>query len=270
MSYFSTSDNVKLYYETCGEGKPIVLIHGWSCSHLHFKDQIKFLSKKYKIVAIDLRGHGLSEVPPFGLTIDRFAKDIKELIDTLKLNKPSLVGWSMGTTIIFDFVRQFGCSNIDKLCLIDMTPKMITDNDWHSGLYGNFSPKDDLSLLCKMNAAWDKCSKAFVPNMFAKTGCKDKNLEKWAFGEALKNSPTVMVRMWLDMSFKDQRFILPSITAPTLITHGEESCLYLKENSEYLNKTIPNSKLVSFPHCGHALQLEDPEKFNKELSDFIG
>ncbi|MCY6482975.1 alpha/beta hydrolase [Clostridium aestuarii] len=270
MSYFLTSDNVKLYYETCGEGSPIVLIHGWSCSHLHFRDQIKELSKKYKVAALDLRGHGLSEVPNYGLTISRFAKDVKDFIEYLKLDQPSLIGWSMGTTIIFDFVRQFGCQNINKLCLIDMTPKIITDDEWNLGLYGQFSHKDNLDTMVGINTDWNEFSKVFVPAIFAKTGCKDKDLQDWAFNESLKNSPHVMARMWIDMSAQDHRDMLSSITVPTLITHGGESALYLKENSEYLNKNIPDSKLVTFDGCGHGLQLEDPEKFNKELMNFIG
>lgn len=269
MSYFLTSDNVKLYYEEYGEGKPVVLIHGWSCSHLYYKNQIDELSKKYKVAALDLRGHGLSEIPDYGLTISRFTKDVKEFIDYLKLDKPSLVGWSMGTTIIFDYIKQFGCDTVDKLCLIDMTPKIITDAEWKLGLYGQFTHKDNLDTLVALNADWNEFAKGFIPAIFAKTGCKDKNLLDWAFNEAFKNSPHVMSRMWIDMSSQDQRDVLGSITAPTLITCGDESILYLKENSEYLNKMIPNSKLVSFPGCGHALHLEDPKKFNKELMDFI-
>ncbi len=270
MAYFTTSDNVKLFYETKGQGKPIVLIHGWSCSHLHYKGQIDELAKTYQVTSIDLRGHGVSEVPDYGFTIDRFTKDVKELIDSLKIVKPSLVGWSMGTTIIFDYVRQFGCDELDKLCFIDMTPKIITDDDWKLGLYGKFSQKDNLDTMVALNADWAGFTKVFIPGIFAKSGCKDEKLLEWAMDEAQKNSPHVMSRMWIDMSAQDHRDILDKITIPTLITYGEESALYIKENSEYLNDEIPESKLVPFPSCGHALHIENPDKFNKELSDFIG
>lgn len=269
MSYFVTNDNARLFYEVKGEGHPIVLIHGWSCSHLHYKGQIDELSKKFKVISLDLRGHGLSEVTKNGMTISRFAQDIKELVDMLQLDKPSLIGWSMGTTVILEYVKQFSCKNLNKLCFIDMTPKIITDEKWKLGLYGKFDYKDNLDTMVAINADWEGFTKVFIPGVFAKTGCKDKKLLEWALEEAVKNSPHVMARMWIDMTAQDQRDILPQISVPVLITHGEESALYLRENSEYMNEIIPQSKLVSFPGCGHGLHMEDPEKFNAELENFL-
>lgn len=269
MSYFLTSDNVKMYYGEKGTGKPVVLIHGWSCSHLHFEKQIEELSKKFKVVYYDLRGHGLSEVPDYGLTLPRFAQDLKELIDHLNLKDVTLVGWSMGTSIIFDYVSQFGCNNIYKLCLIDMSPKLITDDNWKYGLYGKYSYEDNLNLLVELNADWNKFAGAFIPAIFAKSGCRDDKILNWAFEQAYKNSPDVMVRMWVSMSAKNYLSVLKDITVPTLITYGAESCLYPAENSEYLHKNIVKSKLVPFPKCGHYLFGEKPDMFNEELTKFI-
>lgn len=271
MAYFLVDDNAKLFYEVTGEGeKTIVFIHGWSAHHLFFKKQIPELEKKYKIVNYDLRGHGLSEVTENGYTIKRYARDLKNLIDFLDLKDVILVGWSMGTHIIFDYIRQFGCDNLSKFVIIDMTPKLITDDEYKTGLYGKFSMGDNLETLRIMNDNWADFVKAFVPGIYAKSGCRNEEDLKWNFEEAYKNSATVMTRMWISMSAQDYRDVLPKITIPTLITFGEESCLYNKDNSEYLNKMIKDSKLVGFPKCGHGLHIEDSEKFNKELKDFIG
>lgn len=269
MSYFLTSDNVKMYYDESGSGKPVILIHGWSCSHLHFKSQIEELSKNFRVIHYDLRGHGLSEVPDYGFTLPRFAKDLKELIEHLNLKDVTLVGWSMGTSIIFDYVSQFSCDNLHKLCLIDMSPKLMTDDSWKYGLYGKFSNDDNLNTMVDLNADWNKFAEAFIPAIFAKSGCKDKAMLDWAFEQALKNSPNVMIRMWVSMSTKDYLPILSNISVPTLITYGAESFLYPAENSEYMASKIPNSKLLPFPKCGHALFMENSEMFNEELKSFI-
>jgi pimeloyl-ACP methyl ester carboxylesterase len=269
MSYFLTSDNVKIYYDQVGSGKPVILIHGWSCSHLHFNNQIKELSKSFKVIYYDLRGHGISEIPDYGLTMPRLANDLKELIEHLALKDVTLVGWSMGTSIIFDYISQFGCDNLHKLCLIDMTPKIITDDIWNYNSYGNFSCEDNFKKIVRMNEDWNKLVQYFVPAMFAKSGYTDEKLINWALNEMLKSSPNAMIRIWISMTSKNYLHILKKISIPTLITCGEESVLYPPENSEYMNKEIPESKLLSFPKCGHALFLEEPEMFNDELTKFI-
>ncbi|WP_446898335.1 alpha/beta fold hydrolase [Clostridium sp. LBM24168] len=271
MSYFLTDDNTKLYYEVAGEGeKTIVFIHGWSASHLFFKKQIPVLSKTYKVVGYDLRGHGLSEESKDGYNLPQYAQDLKNLIDHLKLKNVVLVGWSMGTHIIFEYIKQFGCSSLYKIVLIDMTAKLITDDNYKDGLYGKFTHEDNLNTLEAMNTNWKAFADVFTPAIFAKSGCKDKEELDWTYKEEYKNSPTVMTRMWVSMSIQDYRDVLDKIDIPTLITFGEESCLYMPENSEYLNKMIKGSKKVGFPGCGHSLILEDPDKFNREVENFIG
>ena len=81
MDFFTTSDKVKIYYEMSGQGRPVVFIHGFSEDHKSFKIQQRVLSKDYKIISYDLRGHGNSDRVDYGLNLKRFALDLKELID---------------------------------------------------------------------------------------------------------------------------------------------------------------------------------------------
>ena len=269
MPYYVTDDNVRIYYEEKGEGKPVVLVHGWSCNRRHFKKQTPELSKRYRVVHYDLRGHGDSDVPERFLTMKQFALDLGELIDYLGLKEVSLIGWSMGVHIIWEYVKQFGCDNLGKLCFIDMTPKLITDEEWKYGLYGNYSHKNNLATLAAMCKDWGVFTDQFVPTTFAKSGY-DQDEYDWVHKQANKNTPHVMINMWIAMAIRDYRSVLPTITVPCLITYGEESQLYLPETSEYQKEQIPDAKLVSFPKCGHGLHMEDPDKFNKEVMDFIG
>lgn len=271
MPFFLTDDAVKLYYEVTGQGsKTLILVHGWSASHQFFKRQIPELSKTYRIVSYDLRGHGQSEISENGYTIARYAQDLKNLIDFLQLKDVSIVGWSMGTHIIFDYVKQFGCDNLSKLVLVDMSAKLITDDTYNLGLYGKFTHEDNLGVLVAINEDWGKFMDVFVPAIYAKSGCKNPEDLKWNFEEGAKNSTTVMARMWITMSSQDYRDMLSKITVPVLVTYGEESCLYPAENSQYIGSQIPDAKVVGFPGCGHGLMLESPEKFNQEIRNFLG
>ena len=214
-----------------------------------------------------MRGHGDSERVEHGLSMTQFAKDLKDLVNYLKLEDVTFVGWSMGTHIIWEYVKNYGCQNISQLCFIDMTPKLLTDEEWTLGLFNDFGHDKNLLALASICADWNNHAKLFIPGMFAPT-FDDSRLLAWANEEAKKNSPHVMVSMWIAMGIQDYRNVLPQITVPCLITYGAES-FYSKENSEYIESQIPNSKLVRFENCGHALHIEDDKKFNKELIDFL-
>ena len=104
MPFFTTNDGVRLHYQTSGSGKPVLLIHGLTASSLFFQKQIPALSGHFQVIAPDLRGHGLSEASTDHLTMRRLAEDLKQFIDHLKLSEISLVGWSMGVHVIFEYI----------------------------------------------------------------------------------------------------------------------------------------------------------------------
>jgi pimeloyl-ACP methyl ester carboxylesterase len=268
LACFRTEDHVDLYFEEEGKGKPVVLIHGWSASRKHFKKQINELAKYHRVICYDLRGHGDSSRVEQGLTMDQFAKDLRDLLTYLKLEDVSLVGWSMGTHIIWEYVKNYGCDNIESLCFIDMTPKLLTDEEWDLGLFGDFKHEKNLGTLASIATDWETHTQGFVPAMFAPT-FDDSEMLQWCFGEAEKNTPHVMLAMWIAMALQDYREILPKISVPSLITYGAKS-FYRKETSEYLQAQIPDATLVRFEQSGHAPQIEEAEKFNDTLLKFLG
>lgn len=271
MPYFVTEDNCKLYYELNGKGKTVVMIHGWDCCRHHFKKQLGFLRERHQVLSYDLRGHGDSDRTEFGLTLSRFAKDLKELIEYCELKDVTLVGWSMGTSIIFDYVRQFGCANLAKLCFIDMTPKLATDAEWKLGLYEDYDADAVLKDLHVMADDWENMVKAFVPALFSKTGYADEKADfEWAYKAAMKNTPHVVINMWLALAVNDYRDVLPHISVPTLITYGGSSKLYTPDVARYMGDNIPGARVMEFEGCGHALHMEEPDRFNRALAEFVG
>lgn len=270
MAYFLADDNAKIFYEIKGEGKPLIFIHGWTCNHEFFKKQVEELSKQYKVITYDLRGHGASERPENGLTMERMAKDLRNLIDYLEISNVTVAGWSMGTTIILEYVRQFNCEKLSNICFIDMTPKVISEGEWHGGLFGEFSYKDNLRHIANVAGNWPNVIEQFVPSLFATSGCRIKEDMEWSFGEVRKNTPHVVVDCWVSMSAKDYRKEISKITVPTLIARGEESAFCPKEACEFMKNEIKDVKWIDYPKCGHILFMEESEKFNKDIMEFVG
>lgn len=291
MPFFITDDHLKMYYEDRGEGKPVILIHGLTASRRHFRKQIPVLSRNYRVIACDLRGHGDSERPKDGLTLPRLAKDISELIAYLDLQDVTLVGWSLGGHVIFEYVKQFQCRNLYKIAVIDMAPKVMKADDWAhgvrgiSGKFGDFTHADNLLLMSLMSDDWERYSAMLVPRLFNRSHTMPgvnvftdadfpwKEDLPWLYEEARRNTPHVVLFLWLSLVMQDYRPQLAEIDVPCLLAWGKESNYYGEDNYAYMRASLvrsPGVTVVPFEGCGHALHIQDPERFNRALIDFIG
>ena len=94
--YLETKDGAKIYYEDHGKGQPIVLVHGWICSSKFWQKNAPELAKIFRVVTLDLRGHGNSSKTLSGHTIAQYGRDVRDVVDRLDLRNFTLVGWSMG------------------------------------------------------------------------------------------------------------------------------------------------------------------------------
>jgi non-heme chloroperoxidase len=289
MPFFAADDGVRLHYQIHGAGKPVVLIHGLTASSLFFRKQIPELAKHFQVIAPDLRGHGESETRSDHLTLLRLAQDLKGLLDGLNIAQVSLIGWSMGAHVIFEYIKNYSCNMIDKIVIIDMTPKLLASDDWHYGLPGVFSRKpgdfgqaDNLYLLSIMLNDWEAYSKVVAQRILSKSlynekmefnataDFKGKGDLPWLYEEARKNKATVIAAFWIAMAMQDYRPLLKNITVPCLLTYGKESNYYPPENCDYMQKQIPDARVIPFEGCGHALHIQDPELFNNAVLAFLG
>lgn len=291
MPFFITEDHVKLYYEDRGKGRPVILIHGLTANRRHFRKQVPVLSREYRVIACDLRGHGDSDRPKDGLTLPRLAKDLSELIAYLDLKDVTLVGWSLGGHVIFEYVKQFQCQNLHKIATIDMAPKLMKADDWTYGLrgisgnFGDFTHQDNLLLMSVMSDNWEQYSAMLIPRLFNRSHVEPgvnifidpyfpwKDDLAWLYEEARRNTPHVILFLWISMMMQDYRPQLGEITVPFLLVWGRESNYYGEDNYTYMKAALvrsPDVSVVPFDGCGHALHIQDPERFNRALMSFIG
>ncbi len=293
MPFYESRDRVPLYYEAMGSGDPVVFVHGLTANHRHFKYQVGALKETHRTVAYDLRGHGASAVPDHGLNISALAYDLKELIDYLDVSPATLVGWSLGAHVIFEFIEQFGSGDIQKIAIIDMAPRLMKQDaagdaePWafglrgFSGVFGDFGHEDNTKMMAAITESnWRDFSRNLVERLqdrkLTKNGGFDYEAEfkgkadmDWLFEQAMYNRSHVIASFWASMIVRDYRRLLDSIRLPVLITYGEGSNYYPEENSRYMHDRLKHSFLVSFPDCGHAPHLQDPERFNRILIDFM-
>src|SRR6187431_2717034 len=138
MSSFTTTDGVRLDYTESGtaHGRPVVLIAGFKAPATTWVYQLKALEGAgLHVIAFDRRGHGTSESPTFGATMQRHGADLQELLEVLDLHDAVLVGGSQGGNTIWSTVSQFGTERVAGIVIVDQTPKMLNSPDWKHGFY---------------------------------------------------------------------------------------------------------------------------------------
>ena len=263
-------DGTKIYYEAMGDPRHqnILFIHGWSCSSLYWQKQLKGLSSKYYTVAIDLRGHGRSDKPPFGYTLAYMARDVHEFIEKLNLKDVFLVGWSMGGSIVFEYLRQFKGEDLKGICIVDIGPYSWKTDDYPIG-YLDYKKRLKLTHRYSMryqDPEYD--GSGFVEKMFFQR--PDSHMLDQLKAEYKRVPAYVRSLLIMELFCSDYRSVLSQIDVPTLIILGSWS----KKGKgfpvgEYMQKKIRGSRIVSFSKSGHCPFLEVADRFNHVLSEFI-
>jgi pimeloyl-ACP methyl ester carboxylesterase len=245
-------------------GRPLVLIHGFSQCWLAWRRQLcSELAQDYRLLALDLRGHGQSETPRDGYDDTRlWAADLNAVIQTLHLEQPVLCGWSYGPLVMLDYLRHYGADAVGGLVFVNGITKLGSE------------------------AALEVISPAFlelVPGLFA-TDVEDslRSLEGLlrlcfveppaadelyqALGYNVRVPP--FVRQALFSRLVDNDDLLPALRTPTLLVHGAQDAIVLPAAVEQHRARLAHAQVCVMPNAGHAPFWDDAATFNSHLATF--
>jgi non-heme chloroperoxidase len=247
-------------------GLPIMMIHGWSQNHLCWMKQYESpLADEFRLVALDLRGHGMSERP---LEVENYnnaqlwADDVAAIIDELNLQRPVLVGWSYGGFIMCDYVRAYAQ---EAIAGINFVGAGVTFNEAAMGTLigpgfidhgeGAFSP--------------DLPTNITTMRSFLRT-CLVKPVTQEDFEVALCWNIVVPAQIRANLAAREINCddVLTKMTVPVLMTHGLADIVVLPAMGEHILSTCPSAESSWYEGVGHAPHLEDPDRFNRELAEF--
>ena len=266
--YFQTQDDAQIYYEIHGEGRPLVLLHGWQCSHRFWQRNVEALAERYQVITPDFRGHGNSSKGIHGITLRRYARDIHDLLAFLEVEDAVLMGWALGGPTVLSYYDQFGADRLKGLGLIDITPFPFSGAPWNSqGLHGHnldgFNAQ--INAMTKDREAFYN---GFAANLFHK-GNRPGGTE-WIVEECMKLPLWISVAIYSDYLFSDYTPVLERIKLPTLVL-GADSAVFPRgiEQGRHIASLVEDSTFVDFPDSGHILFYEEPEKFNDAVTAFM-
>lgn len=230
----------KINYEVKGEGKSIVLLHGWLASLETMAPLARHLEKHFKVYSIDIIGFGKSELPDNPLNTNDFGDFLKEVLEKLQIENPILIGHSNGGRMIINYAgRNLG--KVHKIVLIDsagIVPKRKPK--YYIKMYTFKLLKNIFKILPKTE---------MVNNL------KDRVLGKFGSSD-YKSSPDVLKKTMSIILNEDQKYLMPNIKAPTLIIWGDKDTATPIEDGKTMEKLIKGSGLVTYEGAGHFSYLD--------------
>ena len=258
--FVKTSDGISIHYLDAGSGRPIVFIPGWTMPAWIWQKQIDEFSKKYHVIAVDPRSQGESDKPTYGHLPETRARDYKELVDQLGLKRPVLVGWSMGCGELVKYAEQFGTDNVAGFVLVDGYL-----NDKPSDLFLPIS-----GWINFLQQDRQKQADGFVRSMFKKPQPEDY-LKRIIEASTQVPADTAALLIYNMIAVKDfspglARMATMKAKSPVLFMYQPES----QTSADYLKLKLGEKLgLELFEGDGHALFVDDPEKFNRVLEEFL-
>jgi pimeloyl-ACP methyl ester carboxylesterase len=251
------------------DGPPIIFIHGMALSYLAFEQQFHSdLAKDFKLIAFDLRGHGNSGKPwrkEEAADPNVYADDVAAVIAATTQRKPVLVGWSYGGFVAADYVRKYGPEGLAGLNLVASIAGLVPQPP----PVGNISP-DELKRRAAMQGSGSIKDNLVIINetgkMFEFPGMSEE------LRDVIRTSAIMVPAYFRRASFGrnlDHQDVVPKMTLRLLVTMGSNDIAATPEPFEQLKRALPKAKYSVYDGVGHLPFAQAPERFNRELAEFV-
>ena len=250
--------NIEMYYEIHGEGDPLLLIHGLGSSSRDWEYQVPQFSKLYKVITIDLRGHGKTSKPKGPYSIHGFADDIALFLELLNIKQVNILGLSMGTATGFELAINYP-ELVKSLIAVNMGVKIPVKT---------FKEKYQFFLrdLIVKVLGMKKMGEFLSPRLFPfpeQEELRKKVTIRWA-----ENDKKAYLSAFHSLKNWSVEKELHKITCPTIVIASDGDYTPVEIKEEYVKK-IPNGQISIIKNSHHAVPMEKPEEFNKTVLDFL-
>jgi non-heme chloroperoxidase len=266
MSYLSVDDGTRVYYEDRGEGPTLLFVHGILMNQRIFERQTSVLADEYRVVSVDLRGHGRSDAPQDSYTVERYAADVAQLIDELEVSQLCYVGWSYGAIVGTKLLGEHD---------VDVERAVLAS----AGMFDRVANPDDQSLsfidmeafMTEYRTRRPEALERFLDALFRDEA--GDPTRRWVHDigmESALHAGDKSMQATGDVDFRQFRDYLDALEIPVRVFHGAEDVAATVDDARTLAEEIlERGSLTVFEESGHFPFLAEPEEFNAELSAFV-
>lgn len=246
-------DGVDISYDVYGEGDlALLFVHGWSCDKSYWKDQVEYFSKYYKLITVDLAGHGESGLEREDYKVELFGEDVASVVNHLKLSKVILIGHSMGGSVILEAASKLSGKVIG---LIGVDTYQSFKDDWTS------EQKEGFLKPIKENFV--VAAQGFVRSMFPQSA--DTFLVNKVVLDMSSAPPKVAVSAMRNLFYYNPIPTLEKIDLPIVSINCDMYPVSIEENK----KLVKDYEVKIMKGAGHFLMMEKPDEFNSILLESI-
>jgi 3-oxoadipate enol-lactonase len=258
---FFQHQDIRLGYDDQGSGLPVVFLHAFPVNRSMWVDQASALSSQFRIITIDLRGHGESDAPLWFFTLDDYAEDVRALLDHLHIPHAILVGLSMGGYVSLAFYRRYA-ERVKGLVLADTRAQA----DSPEGRKARFH----LAQTASRNGV-AAVAEAMLPKLLGSTALKTRTeLIERVRRMILSTSVNGIAADLMAMAARpDSTSLLASVSCPTVVIVGEEDHTTPLSDARLIADGIPGAKLATIDSAGHLSNVEQPDSFNEIVMEFL-
>ncbi len=260
-----------IFYTVKGEGRPLILIHGYGAGMWVWEKQMEVLSQFYRVYALDVIGHGFSDRPEIPYTAEAYIYFLKDFMDGVGIEKATLIGNSMGGGIAWGTAVLFP-GRVDRLILIDCVPPDVLRNVKNESFRTLIAIKDI----------------PFLPYLVI--SARSKSSMRWVLMECVSDvnliTPEVVKRQYQLSKIKGTTRVLYStlkhaegalklkdqfslIHQPALFIWGEKDVIFPPDVGETLHRAITGSKFQLIEKSGHIPMWETPDEVNQAILSFL-
>ena len=267
-----TSQEVKIYYQDIGQGKPLVFVSGWPSSSQMWESQLDVLPKNnFRCIAYDRRGFGKSDKPWESYDYDTLASDLGELLKQLDLRDVTLVGFSMGGGEVARYLSKFNEEGrVTKAILVStVLPFLLKTDDNPDGLPQEMFDKIEEQVYADRPKFLANFAKDFFSLSLLNRNVSDEFLD-WNQFLTLQSTGNATVKSMHSWSTTDFRQDVSKINVPTLIIHGtDDKTVPIEVSSDRTAEMLPQARYIKYDGAPHGLFYTEKDKLNNDIFWFI-
>ena len=251
MDKFFTYNGIRLHYEDCGEGHPILLLHGWGCNATTFNAIRPFLEARFRVLTVDFAGFGQSDEPSEVWGVEEYTRSIEALAQAEDVENPILIGHSFGGRVSIVYSSR---NKVQKVMLVDAA---------------GVKPKRSLNYYRKVYTF--KLIKKLLPLFVGKARAEkiiEQRRAKAGSSDYSQASPKMRAILSKVVN-EDLCHLMPKIVAPTLLFWGENDTATPLADAKKMEKLIPDAGLVTVTGAGHFAFLENTPLFLRVAESFL-
>jgi non-heme chloroperoxidase len=272
MSKITTKDGVEIFYKDWGQGQPIVFSHGWPLSADDWDAQMMFfVTRGYRVIAHDRRGHGRSSQVADGHDMDHYADDLAALTSHLDLKNAIHVGHSTGGGEVVHYIARHGESRVAKAAIISAVPPLMVKTPANPGGLPKQVFDDMQAQLAGNRAKFYRDTAAGPFYGFNRPGVKpiEANIENW-WRQGMMGGAKAHYDGIVAFSQTDFTEDLKKITVPVLVMHGDDDQIVPYADSAPLSaKLLKNGTLKTYKGFPHGMPTTQAETINADLFGFL-